>query len=158
MYETADQLHSAAIHLLRRVRAEDAQTGVAPARLSALSVLVFRGPLTVGELAAAEGVRSPTMTRIVHALEEAGIARRRPHKTDARASLVAATAKGERVIAEGRRRRVEMIASLLAELDPDELEAIRQAADSVEKLFGLPHSQRGPSRRGTTSADLPENG
>jgi DNA-binding MarR family transcriptional regulator len=139
MYETADQLHSAAIHLLRRVRVEDAQTGVAPARLSALSVLVFRGPLTVGELAMAEGVRSPTMTRIVHALELAGLARRRPHKTDARASLVSATAKGKRVIEEGRRRRVEMIASLLAELDSDDLKAIQRAAESVEKLFGVPH-------------------
>jgi len=60
----ADGLHSAAIHLLRRVRKQDTKTGEGPARLSALSVLVFGGPKTLGELAAAEQVRPPTMTRI----------------------------------------------------------------------------------------------
>ena len=61
----ADRLHSAAIHLLRRVRQQDVATGEGPARLSALSVLVFGGPKTLGELAAAEQVKPPTMSRIV---------------------------------------------------------------------------------------------
>ena len=61
----ADRLHSAAIHLLRRVRKQDVATGEGPARLSALSVLVFGGPKTLGELAAAEQVKPPTMSRIV---------------------------------------------------------------------------------------------
>ena len=61
----ADHLHSAAIHLLRLVRRRDAETGLSPARLSALSVLVFGGPRTVGDLAADEQVRSPTMSRLV---------------------------------------------------------------------------------------------
>ncbi len=68
----ADRLHSAAIHLLRRVRKQDVATGEGPARLSALSVLVFGGPKTLGELAAAEQVKPPTMSRIV-----AGLARSR---------------------------------------------------------------------------------
>ncbi|MDQ3996553.1 MAG: hypothetical protein M3303_05995, partial [Gemmatimonadota bacterium] len=67
--ELADRLHSAAIHLLRRLRREDARTGLSGPRLSALSVVVFAGPLTLGELAAAEQVRPPTMTRLVRALE-----------------------------------------------------------------------------------------
>ena len=62
-------LHSAAIHLLRRVRKQDAATGEGPARLSALSVLVFGGPMTLGQLAAAEQVKPPTMSRIVTGLE-----------------------------------------------------------------------------------------
>src|SRR5258708_32539206 len=65
----ADRLHSAAIHLLRRVRSQDTVTGEGPARLSALSVLVFSGPKTLGELAAAEQVKPPTMSRIVAGLE-----------------------------------------------------------------------------------------
>src|SRR5215467_3653638 len=68
----ADRLHSTAIHLLRRVRKQDVATGEGPARLSALSVLVFGGPKTLKELAAAEQVKPPTMSRIV-----AGLARSR---------------------------------------------------------------------------------
>jgi DNA-binding MarR family transcriptional regulator len=61
----ADRLHSAAIHLLRRVRQQDTASGVGPAQLSALSVLVFAGPKTLGDLAAAEQVKPPTMSRVV---------------------------------------------------------------------------------------------
>ncbi len=65
----ADRLHSAAIHLLRRVRLQDAAAGVGPAQLSALSVLVFAGPKALGELAAAEQVKPPTMSRVVAGLK-----------------------------------------------------------------------------------------
>src|SRR5687768_18394616 len=60
----ADALHSAAIHLLRGVRKEDVQTGVGPARLSALSVLVFAGPMRLTDLARIEQVKPPTMTKV----------------------------------------------------------------------------------------------
>src|SRR5688500_15022100 len=80
----ADRLHSAAIHLLRSVRRQDRQAGVGPARLSALSVLVFGGSRTAGELAAEEQVRPPTMTRIVAGLVRDGLARRRPEEKDRR--------------------------------------------------------------------------
>ena len=104
--ELADKLHSAAIHLLRGVRREDAAAGLPPAQLSALSVVVFGGPLTLGRLAEAEQVRSPTMTRIVTSLETAGLVTREPHPDDARSTLVAATAAGRDLLLEGRRRRV----------------------------------------------------
>src|SRR5919108_1229541 len=74
--DAADRFHSAAIHALRYVRREDPATGLSAARLSALSVLVFGGPRTLGELAAAEHVRPATMTRIVQALEADGLVRR----------------------------------------------------------------------------------
>src|SRR6202521_1536653 len=73
---TSDRLHSAAIHLLRRVRKEDAIMAEAPARLSALSVLVFGGPMSLGELAAAEQVKPPTMSRVVAGLERNGLVAR----------------------------------------------------------------------------------
>src|ERR671933_1067936 len=82
---TADRLHSAAIHLLRRVRRQDDASGLTAPRLSALSVIVFGGPLTLGALAAAEQVRPPTMTRIVQALEEAGLVVREPREAGPRA-------------------------------------------------------------------------
>src|SRR5512134_1777173 len=75
--QTADRLHSAAIQLLRRLRREDNRWGLSAPRLSALSVLVFGGrPLTLGELANAEQVRPPTMTRLVSALESQGLVSR----------------------------------------------------------------------------------
>src|SRR5690242_18729709 len=82
--DVADRLHSAAIHLLRRVRREDAGAGLSAPQLSALSVLVFRGSLTLGELAHAEQVRPPTITRIVADLEAAGLATRAARESDRR--------------------------------------------------------------------------
>jgi DNA-binding MarR family transcriptional regulator len=96
--EAADRFHSAAIHALRHVRREDPTTGIGPARLSALSVLVFGGPRTLGELAAAEQVRPPTMTRIVQGLEDDGLAVRRRDPGDGRVHRLYATPKGRRVM------------------------------------------------------------
>src|SRR5215211_2364221 len=95
--EVADRLNSAAIHVLRSVRGEDAQAGVGPAALSALSVLVFGGPRTVGELARAEQVRSPTMSGVLKGLEAAGLVRRERAAEDGRRSVVHATARGRRL-------------------------------------------------------------
>ncbi len=93
----ADRLHSAAIHLLRRVRREDDASGLGPSRLSALSVVVFAGPLSLRELAAAEHVRPPTMTKIVYALEEAGLVRKQWNTGgDRRSVRISATPLGRR--------------------------------------------------------------
>src|SRR5947199_6558909 len=111
--DAADRFHSAAIHALRHVRRNDPETGLSAARLSALSVLVFGGPRTLGELAAAEHVRPATMTRIVQALEEASLVSRERDPRDGRVAWLRATAKGERVMWRGRQRRVENLAALL---------------------------------------------
>lgn len=102
----ADRLHSAAIHLLRRLRREDATSGLSAPRLSALSVIVFGGPLTLGELANAEQVRPPTMTRLVSALEDAGLVAREADPEDKRLTRIRATAKGRALLSQGRARRV----------------------------------------------------
>lgn len=133
----ADLLHSAAIHLLRRAREEDRALDVTPARLSALSVVVFRGPLTVGELAAAEGVRSATMTGIVTGLERQGLVARRPDERDRRVVRVEATPAGERVLAAGRRQRIEAIAGRLADLGADDLALLRRAGQLLEERFSM---------------------
>src|SRR5690349_19085004 len=102
LQQTADALHSAALHLVRAVRLVDSTMGLTPARASAMSVLVFGGPATVGELARAEGVRSPTMTAIVNGLEADGFAKRVPGGSDARQVRVVATPAGRRLLQRGR--------------------------------------------------------
>src|SRR3954465_13222835 len=103
--DVADRLHSAALHLLRRLRIEDDVLGVSPPRLSALSVVVFAGPLAIGALAAAEGVAAPTMTRLVDGLERDGFVRRRRDPADARGVLVEATTAGQATPPAGPRTR-----------------------------------------------------
>jgi len=128
----ADRFHSAAIHALRYARREDDASGLSPARLSALSVLVFAGPKTIGELAAAEQVRPPTMSAIVDGLEEGGLARRVADPGDGRLVRVQASAKGKRVLQRARERRITALAERLAPLSADEIETVRRAAELVE--------------------------
>ena len=133
--EAADRFHSAAIHALRHVRREDPATGLSAARLSALSVLVYGGPRTLGELAAAEQVRPATMTRIAQSLVEDGYARRAADPHDGRVVRLSATAKGRRVMQRGRERRVTNLARLLAQLTPEDVARVREAAELVEKAL-----------------------
>lgn len=122
----ADRLHSLAIHLLRYARADDATTGLSAARLSVLSVLVFGGPRTVTDLAAAEQVAVPTMTRLLQGLEIDGYVRRRRDAADGRVVIVTATQRGRRALDAGRRariRRVEQVTGVLSAGDASVVEA-----------------------------------
>jgi len=130
----ADRLHSAAIHLLRRLRSEDARTGLTGPRASALSVLVFGGPMTLGALAAAEQVRPPTMTRLVTALERKGLVVREASPTDARATLVRATHRGMLLLQEGRGRRIARLQAALQDLSTRELAMLRDATAVLEDV------------------------
>jgi DNA-binding MarR family transcriptional regulator len=131
----ADRLHSAAIHLLRLVRVQDTGTGVAPARLSALSVIVFGGPLSLNALARAEQVRPPTMSRIVDALQAAGMVHRKPDIADRRRVLIEATEKGIAILHQGRRRRVQFLVRRLGRLSSSQLLEIRRALHLLEKAL-----------------------
>jgi DNA-binding MarR family transcriptional regulator len=130
----ADQLHSAAIHLLRRLRKEDDASGLSAPRLSALSVVVFGGPLTLGELARAEQVRPPTMTRIVTGLEKEGLVKRKGDPRDRRLTHIEATPKGQRVLAAGRARRVEKLAIAVRRLGKKELAELRRGVQLVRDV------------------------
>src|SRR5205085_5066646 len=114
--DLADRLHSAAIHLLRRLRREDDASGLPAPQLSALSVIVFGGPITLGALAQAEQVRPPTVTRVVAALEKLGLVTRETVAEDRRASRIKATSRGSQLLQEGRRRRVASLANDLSQL------------------------------------------
>jgi DNA-binding MarR family transcriptional regulator len=133
--ELADALHSAAIRLLRRVRHVDQQSGLSPARLSALSVVMFAGPLKVGRLAAAEGVKSPTMTGIVNGLVEEGLVERRRAAGDLRSVDVAVTAKGRRLFNAARRRRVEAVAQLIDGLPDSDVVVLGQTSAVLRRIL-----------------------
>jgi DNA-binding MarR family transcriptional regulator len=131
--EVADRVHSAAIHLLRRVRSTDIQTGVTPAQLSALSVLMS-GPKTLGQLAAAEQVRPPTVTRLARDLERLGLVRRESDATDARVVRVRSSAKGSAILRRGRELRIGELERRLRRLSAAELRTLDDAAVLIERV------------------------
>jgi len=141
--QLADSLHSAAIHLLRQVRTEDRATGIGPAQLSALSVLVFGGVMSLKRLAEIEQVKPPTMVRIVRGLVEQRLATSRADRDDARKIEIAATARGRSVMQRARARRVEALAALLAQKSEGEREEI---ANAVQILRGLRSPASTPTR------------
>jgi DNA-binding MarR family transcriptional regulator len=131
----ADRLHSTAIHLLRRVRQQDVNSGVGPAQLSALSVLVFAGPKTLGALAAAEQVKPPTMSRIVAGLKRSRLIEITGDPDDARRKHIRATAKGTHLLQQARRRRIESLATHLSLLASGDLAKLNHAVEILKALL-----------------------
>lgn len=142
--ELADQLHSAAIHLLRQLRKEDDASGLSAPRLSALSVVVFGGPLTLGQLARAEQVKPPTMTRLVTGLEKEGLVRRQLDQRDKRLTRIIATPKGERILFEGRARRVKLLTEAIRRLNAVELANLDRGVQVFRKLIDSTGRQTRP--------------
>ncbi|HWY26136.1 MAG TPA: MarR family transcriptional regulator [Nevskia sp.] len=131
----ADRLHSAAIHLLRLLRQEDLSLGLGPTQLSALSVLVFGGPQTIGTLARIEQVALPTISRVADALVRAGLAEREADEQDRRVVRLRASAAGTRLMHKGRKQRVRRLVRLLEELEPAELDTMGAAAERLARLL-----------------------
>jgi DNA-binding MarR family transcriptional regulator len=148
--EAASDLNAAAIHLLRGLRETDRHSGLTPARLSALSVVVFGGPIPLGRLAKIEGVASPTMTRIVDGLCELGFVARTTHPDSARLVMITATAAGVHLMAEAAERRFEVITAALRQLPETERADLLRVVPSLRKLAGLVRSA-GPPNRQTAS-------
>jgi len=130
----ADQLHSAAIHLLRLVRTEDRSTGVGPAQLSALSVLVFGGSMSLRRLADIEQVKPPTMVRIVQGLVERKLAKSRSDPTDARKIRISATRRGRSLMFRAQARRVQALADMLAQRPQAEIQELQTAVKILHSL------------------------
>jgi DNA-binding MarR family transcriptional regulator len=132
----AERLHGAAIKLIRRLRKSDEASGLAAPKLSALSVLVFGGPHTVKELAAAEQVRAPTMSRLLVELEGAGLVQKSKDPEDRRIVRVQATARGRNLLEAGKSRRLEVLAAQIRALDVHERRLIGSAVKVIERLNG----------------------
>jgi DNA-binding MarR family transcriptional regulator len=133
----ADELHSAAIHLLRRLRKQDTATGEGPARLSALSVLVFGGAKSLAELAAAEQVKPPTMSRIVAGLVRSRLIEVTADPHDARRMRIRATSKGTRLLQKGRQLRIAYLASHLDKLEPEQLAKLGEAVEILKRVLEM---------------------
>jgi DNA-binding MarR family transcriptional regulator len=129
--DVAAKLHSVAIRVLRHAREADREAGIGPARLSALSVLVYGGPCAISELASAEHVSVPTMTRIVQGLEQLGLARRKPSPDDARSSIVGASARGTALLERARTARLHRIDALLKKARPADVVRLGEALTAV---------------------------
>ncbi len=139
--DLADRLHSAAIHLLRRLRVEDQASGLSAPRLSALSVLVFGGPRTVSELARDEQVSKPTISRLVKDLEAEGLVEREGDASDRRVSRIRATARGLQILRQGRARRVAALTEALAALTVEQRRLLGEAAEILERV-AVPQPRR----------------
>jgi DNA-binding MarR family transcriptional regulator len=132
--DLARSVRNSVARLTRRLRAERASTDLSLTQLGVLGTLTRRGPSTIGELAAAENVQPPSMTRTVNCLADHGLVRREPHQTDRRQVVVHLSAEAERVLAEDRKRKDAWLARRLAELTPDERRLLRQVAPILERL------------------------
>jgi DNA-binding MarR family transcriptional regulator len=135
---TAESLHSAAIHLLRKLRRIDTASGLNAPRLSALSVIVFAGPITLGQLANAEQVRPPTMTRIVNALQTKGLVKKTASAKDRRTIHLSATMRGKRLLLQARNRRVHSLAHQIQILPRPELQTLHTAIAIINNLTRAP--------------------
>jgi DNA-binding MarR family transcriptional regulator len=131
--EIARKVHSSALHLMRYVRAQDTTLGVPPAQLSALSVVVFGGKTSLSDLAKAEQVRPPTMSRIIDALVRDGLVKRETDKRDRRSVIITATDKGSRIMHEGRSRREKLLLELLQPLRREEIDLLDRASEIITK-------------------------
>jgi DNA-binding MarR family transcriptional regulator len=133
--EVATRLHATAIRLLRSLRREDNESGLSGPRLSALSVVAFAGPISLADLAAAEQVRPPTMSRIVDALVGEGLVTRDIPEHDRRSIRIAATEKGKEVMETGRERRVQALTARLERLSDSERRALARGLEIFEQVL-----------------------
>jgi len=138
----ADRLHSLAIHLLRRIRRGDETAGLSAPRLSALSVVIYRGPIRLTELAKAEGVTAPTMTRLVQALVKAGLVEKSVNETDNRVVQLRPTEAGRHTLEIARAQRLAAMRELLDRLSPEEAAVVERAVSVLEPHLGAVNGGR----------------
>ena len=131
----AQALRPSVMRLARRLRQmRDDSVDLNSNQLSAMAVLLNSGDLLMGELAAAEKMQPPSMTRIVNGLEARGYVARRPHPDDRRQCVVTLCDEGRKILLANRRRRDEWLAIRIAKLAPAEREVLRQAIEILEKV------------------------
>jgi DNA-binding MarR family transcriptional regulator len=132
----AHDLRLAVMRFSRRLRSQRVDTTVTLTHLAALSTLKRHGPMSPGELAAHERVQPPSMTRVVVALEAQGLVTRTPHPTDGRQVVIGLTPAAEVLLGEEAQAREAWLSGRLQELDPEEREVLRRAAQIMDELAG----------------------
>jgi DNA-binding MarR family transcriptional regulator len=131
--ELASRLRLGVTRLARKLR-QEAEPGITPSLLVALSSIDRAGAMTIGELGAAEQVQPPTMTRIVAALVDAGLVAREPDLADRRVAWVRVTPEGAKLLQRSRKRKDEYLAKQLRHLDPGELAILDEAAAILDRI------------------------
>lgn len=132
--QLAAALRDAITRVNRRLRQTRPMGELTIAQISALQSLDAAGALTPRELAEVERVQPPTMTRIIGRLEERDLVQRSPHPSDGRQVILAPSPLGRELLLEYRRARDEWLAQRLAMLSADEREAVRQAAEILDRI------------------------
>jgi DNA-binding MarR family transcriptional regulator len=130
----ASALRLSVMRLARRMRAERADSALTLTQLAALASVERLGPVTPGDLADAERVQPPSMTRVVASLQDAGLVQRAPHPSDGRQALLTVTPAGAALLREDRRRREAWLARQLAELSDDDRARLRDAVEVLDRL------------------------
>src|SRR3954452_11284860 len=130
--ELATRFRFALFPLVRQLRHHNVDLTASQA--SALATISRRGPLTVGELAKAEHVSSPMVTKIAKGLEEDGLVTRTADPTDKRVTNLAITKEGERRLERSRSRKNAWLARKLQALSADERAAIESVIPVLERL------------------------
>jgi DNA-binding MarR family transcriptional regulator len=136
--DVAERVHKAAIRMLRAARVADATTGLSAPKLSALSVLVFGGAMSLSALAKAEQVTAPTMSKLVGDLEADGLVAKRADKADKRGLRIEVTAKGRALMEKGRQARLALLTARVAKLSRAERAQLDAAAALMLKLAASP--------------------
>jgi DNA-binding MarR family transcriptional regulator len=132
--ETAAHLRLVITRTARRMR-QQAGSELRPSSASALVTVELHGPLTPSELAEIERVKRPTATRILSGLEEEGLIVRTPDPKDGRSALISLSAEGRDRLRRLRQRKNAYLALRMRELDSDEIETLRHAAEILERLL-----------------------
>lgn len=133
----ASSLRVAVMRFARRLRYEREDNSLTLTQISTLGTLARLGPISLGELAAAERIQPPSMTRIVSALEARELVARDADPNDRRLVIVRLADEGKDLLAADRRRRDAWLNQRLRELTPSEREALRRAVPVLEKLASL---------------------
>ena len=136
--QIARRLHSAALRLMRRVRVADEASGLSPARLSVLSIVVFVGPRSITELARLEQVAQPTMSKLVAGLKRDKLVRTQTEEHDRRSFLVHPTAAGSKLLRDARRLREQTLMKLMGDLNQRDRRTLARASEIIHGLLEEP--------------------
>jgi DNA-binding MarR family transcriptional regulator len=137
-HELVAALRVGVMRLARRLRNERSGSDLSLTHLSALGTLDRYGDLTIGELAAIENVKPPSMTRTINCLQDAGLVTRAAHESDGRQVIVGLTDHAKAVLDEDRRRRDAWLAVHLSDLAPADLDLLRSVAPLLDRMANKP--------------------
>jgi DNA-binding MarR family transcriptional regulator len=119
--------------LQRRLR-QQASAGITPSQLAVLSALNRLGPSTPGDLAAAEAVQPPSITRIANALEENHLVERMVVSDDRRSVKLRLTPRARRLLQTIRDQRTAWLAERFLELTPAQVSDLQRGLEVLEQI------------------------